>query len=163
MPRRLLLSFFLIVLGSSIFLAFIFLNFRRRPQESPINLFLIQSGSMSPAINIGDVVATTRKDRYFPGEVITFQDKEGRTVTHRVREVLSGQGQFYYTTQGDASAAVDIADVPHAAVYGRVQLIIPFFGYLVPFVRTPLGFSLVVVLPGLFLAILYGRELFLKR
>lgn len=161
MPLRLFLSFFLIIFGAGVS-TFIFLNLRRPPQESPVNLFLIQSGSMAPAVNIGDLILTVKKDRYFSGEVIAFRDKEARTVTHRVQNVSFEEGQFHYITKGDASLAADIAEISGPAVFGRVGVVIPFLGRLLPLIQSPPGFILMIFLPGLIL-FLFCLSDFLKQ
>lgn len=158
MSPRLFLSLFLIIFGAGVS-TFIFIKLRRPPQESPVNLFLIQSGSMAPAVNIGDLALTVKKSHYFSGEVIAFRDKEARIVTHRVQRVSFGEGQFRYITKGDASLATDIVEIPEQDVYGSVRVVVPFLGRLLPFVQSPVGFILMVVLPGLVLFLLCLSDL----
>lgn len=88
---------------------------------------LITSGSMSPAIEPGDIVVTSPQgDAVLPqGAVITYHDPGGadRVVTHRVIGYTEG-GE--YRTKGDANPTPDSSPVPQDAILGFARLLVPF-------------------------------------
>ena len=70
---------------------------------------VISSGSMTPALHVGDVVLSRseRPDQLRTGDVVTFRDPDlgDRTVTHRVVRVEAGDaGPFTVATRGDANS-----------------------------------------------------------
>ncbi len=115
-----------------------------------LQLKTVLSGSMSPEFNAGDVIVISQVswDDIKVGDVITF--RTGKTLTtHRVVEVLNGS----FRTKGDANEDPDAGQVDVNSVVGRHVFTIPYMGYLGVFVRTPLGFSILILLPGLFIII----------
>jgi signal peptidase len=113
--------------------------------------FVVQSGSMSPAIATGDLVVVQTVDPadIGPGDVVTYvTTTHSDPVTHRVVGVeASPTGERLFVTQGDAN---DIPDdpVPASNVLGRVTLVLPYLGHLLLFGATPVGFvTLVLAVP----------------
>lgn len=127
--------------------------------------FVVVSGSMEPAISVGDavVVAPVDGDDVQVGDVITYvtADREAPT-THRVIEVRETAAGPEFVTQGDNNEDPDASTVTPDRLVGRVVLTIPFIGYVVEFVGTTTGFALLVAAP---IALLVVTELwaFLKR
>jgi len=85
-------------------------------------------------ISMGDIIA------YRLGKLL---------VTHRVVEVIRGQGEPSFIIKGDANEHPDLAPVPAANVVGEVVFDVPYLGYVAAFVKTRLGFLLTIFLPGL--------------
>ena len=108
--------------------------------------YVVQSGSMEPSIMTGDLIVLKKEETYQKNDVVTFT-QENRTITHRVMEV-SKKIPRSFITKGDANQNSDTEVVPEEKVVGRVVQVIPKMGYLVRFLKTPLGFVLCVVLPG---------------
>ncbi len=87
----------------------------------------VYSGSMSPAINAGDVILITPPTtQVVPGMVITLRVDES-LVTHRVVAALPG-GQFI--TRGDANNAADEWGQSKVTFMGVYRARIPYLGYL---------------------------------
>ena len=108
----------------------------------------VLSGSMSPAINAGDVVliSKTNPEEIKEGDIITF--REGKTfITHRVIEIVNNS----FRTKGDANEDPDMKIIKTEQIVGKVIFVIPFLGYLGYFVRTPLGFLIFILIPGFLL------------
>jgi signal peptidase len=86
---------------------------------------VVTSGSMQPAIDVGDVVVTTRTDGRSLGEgaVINFELEDG-TRLHRVVEVTDDG----YRTAGDANANADSDLVASSKVRGVGTVVVPFAG-----------------------------------
>lgn len=91
----------------------------------------IESGSMRPSIERGDVVLLRPLDRdesLDPGAIIRFRSGGvGDSIIHRVSDVdLDGER---YVTQGDANRSVDSDLVPFDEVEGVGALMIPIVGF----------------------------------
>ena len=118
-------------------------------------LFVVQSGSMEPAIKTGSVVFVKPQGNYKVGDVITFKQNidsdiknPSLTVTHRIVAVNNINNQEIFTTRGDANNVEDMRQVPKATVLGRVLFGVPYLGYPVGFVKTQTGFVLLIVIPA---------------
>lgn len=96
----------------------------------------------------GDLIIIKAQDTYQKNEVITFKDTTDRTVTHRIIEVFPGDTTLF-TTKGDANQDADTAEVPQDKVVGKVVQVIPKFGYVVQFIKSPWGFILCILTPGI--------------
>jgi len=112
--------------------------------------FVVLTASMTPAIAPGDVVIVAERDpaTIVEGDVITFVRGDNEVpVTHRVIDVVDGPGGVAFETQGDANGAPDASLVPGANVIGAVAITIPYIGYVIQFVDSPVGFIALVVVP----------------
>lgn len=115
-------------------------------------LFVVQSGSMEPAIKTGSVVFVKPQADYKVGDIVTFKQSANAdiknpslTITHRIAAV-DDQGVF--TTKGDANNIEDMNKLAKDMVLGRVLFGLPYLGYPVGFVKTQTGFILLVVVPA---------------
>jgi len=112
------------------------------------------SGSMEPALKVGSVEITKPFDPndIQAGDIITFRSPGNPelVVTHRVA-AITDQG---FITKGDANKDNDELVVPPQNVIGKVVFHIPYVGYVVWALRTPLGFILALVVPAIWLVIM---------
>jgi signal peptidase I len=115
-------------------------------------LLSVQSGSMVPAINKGDLVTVTRvpASQLAVGDIITFKNPQNQkqTVTHRVVQLPSARTNGKILTKGDANSIID-APVSPRSVLGKSDYRVPFAGYAVDFVRQPIGLLLVIYIPAM--------------
>lgn len=118
-------------------------------------IFAVQSGSMEPAIKTGSVLLIVPSSDYTRGDVIAFLTSPGgnpRTpgavVTHRIYSIVTAGGPKTITTKGDANYAPDIETITPDQVLGKAVLTVPYLGYAVNFLKTQLGFTLLVVIPA---------------
>lgn len=112
--------------------------------------FIVLSGSMEPGISSGDAVIVSERapESIEVGDVITFvRGQQSTPVTHRVVGVEEIAGGVSFQTKGDANEDVDPEPVPGANVIGVVTLTIPYIGYVVQTVNSPVGFVALVVVP----------------
>ena len=113
------------------------------PQLFGWELFAVQSGSMEPAIHVGGIVAVhpVPADQLKVGDVITFvdQNRPDAFVTHRIVELSFNNGQASAKTKGDANDAADAWTVPTNRAVGRVDLALPYLGYLTVWLSSPLA------------------------
>lgn len=115
------------------------------------------SNSMSPTLKAGGMVVTQPVDStdIRVGDIITYGSPiDGKVVTHRVIEIRE-HSPFLFQTKGDLNEDPDPYAVPLENIVGRVWLYIPLLGYAVQFIKTPLGFILLLLIPGL---IIIGME-----
>ena len=121
----------------------------------------VLSGSMEPQLHTGDVVVV---DQVPPlevrvGDIVTFRDPDdaSRLITHRVREIDVDGSEVAFVTKGDANTSVEHWKITTDGTIGRVRYHVWRLGYLMFWIRSPLGRLGMVVLPALLLG---GFELF---
>ena len=109
------------------------------PMPFGVGCAVVQSGSMEPALSIGDLLFVTQQGDYSVGDVVVYQS-ENILVVHRIVSISNDT----VITKGDANNA---ADAPFSAqnIKGKVVVSIPVLGYLVDFVKTPLGILLLLI------------------
>jgi signal peptidase len=110
----------------------------------------VLSGSMSPTLRLGDLMVTepVAADAIKVGDIITYRSPiDGSLVAHRVVEIQS-QSELAFRTKGDANDRPDPYLVTSQNVVGVVKFSVPLLGYPVQFIKTPLGFALVLGIPG---------------
>ena len=114
-----------------------------------VRFYAVQSGSMSPTFNTGDLVIDTpviSTTVFSVGDVITFHPTPGYTATHRIAAV----GPDGITTRGDANPSSDLGFIQPGMIAGRVAFSVPYGGYVAVFFQNPLGLVvLALVLVGL--------------
>ncbi len=125
-----------------------------------VGLYTIVSPSMTPNLNIYDVIVDVKVDKpedIHVGDIITFIStstiSKGLTVTHRVVAILETENGIEYRTQGDNNQTPDTASVAFQNVLGKVFIKIPQLGRVQRFISNSAGWLLVVVLPALFIII----------
>ena len=129
--------------------------------------YIVQSGSMEPAIKTGSLVVSIRRKIYASGDVITFSKSNNAKdiVTHRVEARFFPDGisaDPVYLTAGDANEDFDSGQVKHENVQGKIFLTIPLVGYLANFAKQPIGFILLVIVPATIIVYEEIRSLLLQ-
>ncbi len=151
--RILLLAVLAAVIGLNIYA----LNATRlsgNPVPMPLGfgMSVVLSGSMEPELSVGDMIIVVPSDAYAIGDVVVFQS--GRTaVVHRI---IGIEGEEVIT-QGDANNAPD-DPISLSAVRGKVVFTVPFVGYLVNLIKTPLGTILLLGLAIFFLESSFKKD-----
>jgi signal peptidase I len=116
----------------------------------------VMSGSMEPALGVGDVVIDSRVSpaEVRVGDIVTFSDPEGtgKLITHRVRRVRIDGGTAHLVTKGDNGNAVERWDVPAGGSLGRVEYRVPLLGFFVFWLNGPFARIGLIVIPALLLA-----------
>jgi len=113
---------------------------------------VIMSGSMEPVVPVGSVVVVGRvdPDDVKVSNIIVFQRSNSKTL-HRVMEKIVENDSYYFKTKGDANEDPDPWIVQPEQVQGSLLLTIPYYGYLLYFAGTPIGFILMVIIPAILL------------
>jgi len=94
---------------------------------------VIISGSMNPAIDVGDVVVVDEiaPDHIEEGDVIEFTGENGATIVHRVHSIqIQNDGTTLFQTKGDKNDSPDIDLVHPEQVKGKVLYRIPKIGWI---------------------------------
>lgn len=133
----------------------------KRPHFLNWSLLSVTSGSMSPAIPTGSLLAVKAEQEYEVGEVIAFLDSlPSLVVTHRIDQKKLQNNTAHYLTKGDANAAADLKWVDQNQVLGKVRYQVPYIGHLVNFIRLPLGAVCFIVVPATILIYEELKDLF---
>lgn len=110
-------------------------------------LTVVLSGSMEPALSVGDMLVVAPQESYEVEDVVVFQT--GRSaVVHRIISITK-EGVI---TRGDANNTDD-EPIALESIKGKVIIVIPFVGYIVNLIKTPIG---TIILLGLAVWLLEG-------
>jgi len=131
------------------------LNADNEDYKPKVSIYTIVSPSMTPVINVYDVVVNVRVDNPEDieiGDIITYvstsSTSEGMTITHRVVEISTlPDGTYEYMTQGDNNSEPDSSYVLYDQVVGKKVLIIPYLGRLQLLVANHKGWLFLLLIP----------------
>ena len=120
--------------------------------NTDVPLVVVVSGSMQPALEVGDIVivqgmnATQIKEK----DIIVFDLRENNYTTRTVHRVVGIQilpnRTHVFTTKGDNNTSSDLTPVLGDQVYGRVIYRIPLLGYLALDPMLPLAIIIVALI-----------------
>lgn len=131
------------------------LNSNKENYKPKFSLYTIVSPSMTPVINVYDVVlniGVEKPEDIQVGDIITYVStapaSEGMTITHRVVEVEKlPDGTYEYLTQGDNNSTPDSVSVTFDKVIGKEILIIPYLGKLQFLIASKKSLLILIVIP----------------
>lgn len=119
-------------------------------------LLAVASGSMVPALNVGDLIVVqgglTANDivaNYVTGDVIVFYRPNGATdlIVHRAVEVdVDPDNRTFLKTKGDHNPSTDYWKVYESDIVGKVVGVVPYVGNIPLFVHRPEGMMIIVIL-----------------
>ena len=126
---------------------------------------IVMTDSMYPYIKSGDLILcrTTDAADVKTGDVISFFDPEGNgtsVVTHRVTEIVTGDGTLQFRTKGDANNTEDKTLVPAESLVGVYRSRIGGMGSVALFMQTTPG---LIVCVGLPIILLVGYDMIRRR
>jgi signal peptidase len=101
-------------------------------------VFVVRSGSMSPAIATGDAVLVSSLDgdaaeQVQVGDIVTFRpaSSDSILISHRIVDtVRNGAGDSFFVTKGDANSSRDTELLAPERIVGRVDGRLPQAGRL---------------------------------
>lgn len=122
------------------------------PMPFGIGAAVVQSGSMEPTYYKGDLLFVKAKSAYAVGDVVVYQSG-GMLIVHRI---IAIDGETVIT-QGDAN---NVSDKPFSEEYikGCVVGRIPGMGYVIDFMKTPLGILLLIGCAVLLVELSFRRD-----
>jgi signal peptidase len=146
-----------LIISVATFIAIFLLFYRPVSLAGDTRYEPVYTGSMEPAILVGSVVVIKPVDpeTLEIGDIICFTLTEPTSITHRIKNITD-QG---FITQGDANEDPDQWIVKKENVIGKAVFTVPFIGYLGYFVRTPIGFILLILLPASAIIVLEIRNI----
>ena len=128
------------------------------PRAFDVTPYTVLTGSMQPALGVGDVVLTERRSPLSvrPGDVVTFKDpsRGGELVTHRVESMERSGPMVAFVTKGDANDVEEEWSVAADGQIGGVVLSVPKVGYVLQWAGTREGKLGLIALPALLLILL---------
>ncbi len=110
---------------------------------------------MEPKIHTGSIVFVKPENDYKINDIITFgpNTKTQTPVTHRINDIKVVANEPVFITKGDANESPDTKEISKKDIVGRVLFSIPYFGYLIFFIKKPLGFILLIIVPAIIILI----------
>ncbi len=117
------------------------------PSVLGCRMYIVLSGSMSPAIETGSlvVVKPAAPESIRVGDIITFGGGGSSVTTHRVTAV-ENEGGLSFRTKGDANEVEDPLPVSADRLVGKVVFSIPYAGYVFSYARTRKGAMTIIAL-----------------
>lgn len=128
------------------------------PTKKYVSTHVVSTGSMEPTIKAGSVVLSSLEiEEINRGDIIVFTSPENEeiTIVHRVMDIENNE----YFTKGDNNENDDDWTVFKDNIKGKVFLTIPYLGYAIEWMKTPLGFITILVLPALLLIISFIKRI----
>lgn len=125
--------------------------------------YIVLSDSMKDTFEVGDIAVSKTVDvsTLEVGDIITFTSIDhGETVTHKIREITTYEGEPAFITYGTTTGVDDAYPVPFTNVTGEYQFRLPGMGYFFEFLRTPAGYVTLILIPFLLLIILQAIKFF---
>lgn len=124
----------------------------RMPMPFGYGAAVVLTGSMEPTLSVNDLIIAKETENFAVGDMIVFQDGSS-VVVHRVVALMEENIQ----TKGDANNVED-APISKDAVKGKVIAYIPGVGYVVNFLRTPVGIFAMLAVAVTLMELSYRKE-----
>lgn len=125
------------------------------PRLLPYRTFTVLSGSMEPTIPVGSMIFDQEVDasELARGDVVTFHPpgQPDKLVSHRVVRVEKTKQGSFLVTRGDANGVVDDWRIPAEGRGLRYEFHVPYLGYVVGGLLTPVGRLVALSLAALWL------------
>ena len=130
------------------------------PSSLNIELYTVTSESMEPRLNINDIIIVKKgytNEQYKVGNIITFKNKKGEIITHRISRIIKSDLQNAYITKGDSNNAEDEELIKYDKIIGKVIYTMPRFGLVMKLLKNKLFFAMIITI--LILIIGYDNKL----
>ncbi len=149
------------------YISFVMTSGNGVPSFFGLRLLSIQTNSMSPEVNYGDLiidVACEPEDLRVKDVITYWTVINGERVlnTHRIHNIYDGGGFLIFETKGDANISVDPLTVHEREIVGQWKgFKLTGVGKAIDYLQTPVGFLIVVVIP-VFIFFLYHLVQFFR-
>ena len=132
------------------------------PMLTAAPVLVVGGASMEPSIRLGSVAidqSVTAADLAV-GDVVSLRVGPKQVIfTHRVTRLVPRDDGLWIETKGDNNATIDPSIVPATDVIGRVQVVIPLFGFLIQVLSTASGLALLFMSGAVLLGFAFALEL----
>ncbi len=110
------------------------------------SIFVIESESMLPQLEKGELIFVRKTNNYKVGDIISFytDSSPDKPFTHRIVDKQEG----YYITQGDNNQEKDPFRTDDSEIIGKVIETVPNAGKIVLFLRSVEGIILFIIVPA---------------
>ena len=160
------LVFAIILAAVATYVSFVSSSGNGVPSILGVRPFSIQTESMYPTLQPGDLIISTAADpdELRVDDIVTYWTViNGERVlnTHRITDIYDGGTHLIFATKGDNNTTADAMTVHESEIVGVYQFRIPGVGKVFDFLQTSKGFFLVIVLP-VFLFFIYHLVQFFR-
>ncbi|MGP3668243.1 MAG: signal peptidase I [Candidatus Bathyarchaeota archaeon] len=133
-------------------------------------IVVVEGSSMYPSLKKGDLVflkGTSKEElaedfKMGVKNIIVYSLPTGKNIIHRVYSVVydnENKSVIGFLTKGDNNPYVDGVIVTEEMIVGKVVFgPVPYIGFLVLFLRSPLGFILLIILVALLVVSLISEK-----
>lgn len=123
------------------------------PIKGNYRVKVVLSGSMEPAIHTGSIVVIKPAKQYKVNDIVIFgkDTKSEIPTTHRIVSDRAVEGIVLFTTKGDANNSPDTTEIKQSDIHGKVLFTVSYMGYLIDFVKKPIGMIIAVILPAIYI------------
>jgi len=138
MKEKVLKVFFGIIVIFLLIVTIRIIYLREIKKQSVISLFgksffIVETGSMEPTIEIGELIVVSKKDNYNIGDIVTIIDEEDYIYTHRIIDV----NESNIITRGDNND-IDDEETNIKNIVGKVGFHSKLLGSFVVYWLRPL-------------------------
>lgn len=113
--------------------------------------YVVESGSMEPALSPGDLIWIDDVDPsdIQEGDIITFASAGNNVpTTHRVYAKTGSGEDANFVTKGDANDSPDASVTEPPEVIGEVVFSLPYYGAILTFATTDFGLFTFAIVPS---------------
>lgn len=127
------------------------------PQLLGLEAYVVTSGSMEPSVPEGAILYNQDlvTSQLEVGDVITYipnpNQSDADRITHRIIRVNQTEDSRQFKTQGDANLDPDPGWVSDYQIIGQELFTIPYLGYMVRFLSSPITLILLLIIPSVIL------------
>lgn len=129
-----------------------------------MEIYTISSKSMEPRLHVNDIIVVKKgykNEEYKIGNIITYINRDGEYITHRIDKIVSADLQRAYITKGDNNNTVDMDIVKYNDIIGKVVYTMPRFGVIMKLLKNQGFFSLCIFI--LILVVIYDNNMRKKQ
>lgn len=123
------------------------------------NPYIVLSDSMKGVFDVGDIVISKETDTasLAEGDIISFKSIDPNNydtvVTHKIKSITTYEGEKAFITYGVNTGVEDAYPVPTDRVIGEYKFRLPKMGYFFQFLKTPMGYFVLIFLPFMLLIV----------
>lgn len=105
---------------------------------------IVTTGSMEPEIETGELVIVSEENKYYKGDIITYEDEENFLVTHRIFSI----NEKNFIAKGDANNVND-EEVSNGNIKGKVIYHSKILGNFVLYFLKPIVIAYITLFIGI--------------
>jgi signal peptidase len=159
--NNLIIAILLLVIALLAFVMFQNRVHKTTPCLGGYQLYIVLSGSMQPALDVGSVVIVKAIDpeEVKTGDIITFrgEKRSDALTTHRVIGINTKTG-LSFQTKGDANEVADPTAINPTKLVGKVVLHMPYAGYVLDYTKRNPQLPALIAFPAVMLILWEGLK-----